>query len=411
MQKFVDNMRSAGQPDDMIAQSLIDAGNNKLAVFNLLGVSSMDELSDTNDGNEQEPAVMPTQPVVDEHGNLAFEEAAHDLKADTPKEKIVHPSGHAHSVVRRPSRPSRIASRPLRPMHTNRQAVKHKHVHVSPPPATKPVHSTLTPRPAQTTPDHPPSNTNTTPVNHLIAERSPISASVVHTHDTTSSATYRRRPLTPPSTQPIEVPEHKPHNNATTATDHQVSKSQAEDTLTPFDETMHLLSEHKELEKRYDDHAKAQPTRGEATSKQKGQPKEVAPIRAPSVSVPSNSNNEPIKRLEPVKPPKKPIRKPHPDDTPLPQEIEVTELDAIDGPANHLKDVAEEVGNEIESNQAIAIAKAQAVPDRPDIEKVGDAAQQIRESASLKAGLILAVVIIVVGLAASVAYRVYTMGI
>lgn len=46
IEKFIKHMRSVGQQDGIIAQSLIDAGHNELAVLNALNAGSIEELNE-----------------------------------------------------------------------------------------------------------------------------------------------------------------------------------------------------------------------------------------------------------------------------------------------------------------------------------------------------------------------------
>lgn len=72
IKKFVENMRASGQPDDMIADSLISAGHNELMVFNALGVSDLEELEEklAEQRPEHSLADIPSAfSVVDENGD------------------------------------------------------------------------------------------------------------------------------------------------------------------------------------------------------------------------------------------------------------------------------------------------------------------------------------------------------
>jgi len=70
LEKFVTNMRAAGQSDEMIANSLIGAGHNELFVLNALGVEHMSQLTDDDIDDEPVASALPgITGAFDENGN------------------------------------------------------------------------------------------------------------------------------------------------------------------------------------------------------------------------------------------------------------------------------------------------------------------------------------------------------
>ena len=109
--KFVANMRANGQSDEMIAQSLVNAGHNELVVANLMEVSALDELDYVQ--HEPQPPADPVAPspftVTDAQGNPLITSdnmpknvgpreqniASHDVDRSKPPRARQYPSAAA----------------------------------------------------------------------------------------------------------------------------------------------------------------------------------------------------------------------------------------------------------------------------------------------------------------------------
>jgi hypothetical protein len=67
LEKFVENMRAAGQSDQFIMESLIAAGHNELIVLNLLDKERLDMFEDEE--TEENSSVESNLPLLDANGN------------------------------------------------------------------------------------------------------------------------------------------------------------------------------------------------------------------------------------------------------------------------------------------------------------------------------------------------------
>lgn len=72
LQKFVENMRAAGQSDEMIMQSLLSAGHNELIVLNLLDKAHFDDL-EVDEASEPSNATDAMLPILDVNGNVLID--------------------------------------------------------------------------------------------------------------------------------------------------------------------------------------------------------------------------------------------------------------------------------------------------------------------------------------------------
>ncbi len=122
IQKFVDTMRASGQPDDMIAESLISAGHSEIMVLNALGVSDMEELYESM--HEDEEDSQPAQPfevpsayqVTDAEGNMLIspDNMPKAIGEDATPTPVTQPKPGMRVAPRQPSprTPRRAVSRP-----------------------------------------------------------------------------------------------------------------------------------------------------------------------------------------------------------------------------------------------------------------------------------------------------------
>ncbi len=156
VQKFVDNMRAAGQPDDMIADNLFRAGHNHLIVLNALGVSDIEEL---HEGEAKPVAEEPTEEfhipsayqVTDAEGNMLISPdnmpmAIGETEQPKPKPKpaakpLVRTHPRAHRAYPRPTarRISDMPSKPKTPPVAKPVVAAKVPTHKLPQPLTKPT--------------------------------------------------------------------------------------------------------------------------------------------------------------------------------------------------------------------------------------------------------------------------------
>lgn len=457
MQKFIDHMRAAGQTDEMIAESLIDAGNNKLAVLNMLGVSSVEELNDRSMNGissfEHGNTRGSVRPIVDNEGNIAFKivpvstnetpetpaetsnAAAPVIQDEAAKTSPIRPvtntlrSTGIHNGLRSSSRYRRsaekvpvIIQRPQVVSPTQPNEPEQAHIPEIKVPDFMPTIEELEQNVQAESTDVPensgiatdrsevPEKADANNNEHeMVAPRHPVPALSIHG---LLKPPVREFNVDPPAEN--SQPE-TPSGVDSTETEQFVLAEEAHDhaDLSPFDETMHLLSEHKELDPEYSDDATEVPN--ETIVEPSIPADDVARNHAPETLRPQDPSKaseemmdlEPIKRLEPIKMPVRPMPRPPIEQVPLPQEIEVTELEAIDGPAHNLQQVARDAEKEMEDLNG---TMPYAIPDSPEISKLGDAARTIRESNGLKTALILVLVLSLLILAASIGYRIYYVG-
>ena len=119
LDKFVANMRAAGQPDEMIAENLIAAGHSELMILNALGVEHMSQLLEDEDDDEDEAPAAPAQHtpsayvVVDADGNPVINQDNQPQAVGAQPAAPAQPKpATAHPAATRPPRPARHYPRP-----------------------------------------------------------------------------------------------------------------------------------------------------------------------------------------------------------------------------------------------------------------------------------------------------------
>jgi hypothetical protein len=378
LQKFVEHMRAAGQPDEMIADSLIAAGNNEIMVLNALGISTLDELEDENEV-EPTPIQQPlttTRPVVDDDGNLLF-------APNNEREKTTQKPEPKQPLVSRDQLAERRSYPKPQPRHSKPIVQKSDEESDEPDEMQTPKSSS--------TPSAEPSHDHKRRPSHRAAP------DAFALHGNVLEKTVHRAGIFQAESKHENIPQsdEQSHQDADEV-DQGLDRKQ--DTLEEhahhhkphhLDEIIEDIEAHHALEAGYDDEI---------------EPGEIEPIKR-------------VKTTEIKTPPKaQPHNEEgHPDEEPLPQEIAVEELEAIDekdtSDLERVADEAKQAQAEIDSQddaepKQINNPDALVVPSSPEISKLGQVAGELQNNTTLKIILILCLVAMLIGLAALLAFKI-----
>lgn len=373
VEKFVENMRAAGHSDEFIADNLIGAGQDELIVLNALGVSSLDELKD-----DEDPAPSDTTPApamsVDEQGNLEFNPQP-DLDAVAPEPvqpgEVVTPHSHQpEDTSTEKLLPHHEESAPeAEPMPTNEEVQESEEstpeetvqTHQKPEPAEPEPETVETPEKQEVTePEHQAEHLKET----TTPRRQPVSATSVHSLGSISA-------------QPRAV--HQSDNSHSNHTEHPSSEHPH-----TYQDTMHDIAAHKEI------------TAASHHDLTAGAEEEAE-------SPPPQTEVKPVAPIEPKSHEEVPARSEPEDQEPLPQEINVEELEVVDGDLHNLQKTAEVLSaaprQQTHTGPVDPAAMAHQVTEG---QKISAELNQLKNNVLLKVFLVLCAVLLLIGFAISV---------
>lgn len=373
LDKFIANMRAAGQPDEMIAENLLSAGHSEIMVLNALGVEHLSQLSGEDDTDDVVPAVSPVEhapsayTVVDAEGNPIVSQDNLPKAVGATPSAAPAPKKPAPNRVQRPSR------------------------HYPRPPARKISTMKSQPKPTQFV----------RPSEGLAA---PKVSGFIHPSKTgVPQATPKKHEVTPPPPKkPPIMPNEKSEPKPEPKPKHKIEPQQEIHAINyghhTFDDFMGRIEAHRELAASHD----AVLASGEhSASEQVEQGHE--PISAHHDKVETSPKPAPV--VETKK--KKPTPKGPGDINELLSEQKEEAAAGQGGPDMgdllNEKDIEELTNHpDIAPPSKAAAVDLKKIPQTPEIARVGGVASDIRNSLALKIVVILIGALALIGLAASV---------